>query len=1725
MPSFQRRLSFVLLLALLLAALPALRPAFAQGLVVNSADDTDDGAGCGPGNCTLRKAIRIANGNGIPDTITFAPGITTIQPANDPLPALTEDGTTIDGGSNRVVISGVVLAANNRVGHGLTIRSNNNTIRSLVIVGFPLGGVAAASGAGIYIDGSTGGGDNNQVFNCLIGIEADGVTARGNGRYGVLLANGAANNSIGGTGANERNVIAGNGVANVAVANAGEVALNENNRIVGNYVGTNAAGTAPPTNVNTNQTEAGISVATGARGTLISDNLVGGHTSSVVSNPIIAGITVSSFETTFNNSLAPRDTTIVRNLIGVNSAGTTIPNRVGILLGAIPNPNYGPYDTQIGDPLDPAGGRNVIAGNISRGIEITESTQKFGNVTIAGNYIGLAASGAPQPNGAEGVYVGLYNTAASGDNPVVSIGPANVIAGNNLFGIRFRSGGHQVRGNLFGTNLDGSASQLTAPRTANGAASIWIENGNGITIGGASAAERNIIAWSGSTAGGVGAGVLIDPDASGATNNCGGPCATGGHTVENNYIGVNRAGDAALNPSTDRFGREGIRVRRSANNVIRGNLIAGGGIGISLGDTIAVRAANDNLIVANRIGTRASGSLSFGTGIGNARDGIFLVAGTGNTIEANLVAFNATESVGGDPYHGIRVGTAGTSAANNQILGNQLAFNGNAGVGDGVNVNTADRIRISRTTTTQSRGDGIGLLNNGNGNQAPPTLTLVSGSPPVLSGSSSCADCTIEVFTSATAENREGPLFLTSGTVSGGSFSIPIPGCLRYLTATAIAPNGNTSPFTNAFDTGAAGPCTAPPSFNLSAASPSSRNVNIGSSTTFLHTLTHNAPVERTYTIQIVSTLGWASGPTTVTVPAAPAGGSSSVEFGVVVGVPQGTAPNTTHSVSVRAVFGTATSNEVTDTVTAVQPTLTPATPAVSPGQTLPLSGASVTFTHTVTNIGDLAGAFEVVGLAFVGTPPAGWSIATPTLSPSTIPAGGTATLTIVVNTPGAIPPPGEVRLRFQVGVVSTERRTDPVDDVISIPVLRSFTFLPDDDPLIRTVPAGADAIFEYSLTNTGNAPDSFTVTPTLPAGSPLLVQGVSATPALTNLAAGTTSTVRVTIRVPSGTTQGAYDLTVTAAALGGASPPPAVTRNARVVVTGGGAVRIDPGVGTPDPVDVSAAPGTVTFVNQVTNTGNAAVPINVPASFSAPAGWTASTTANTCDDTSTIAPNATCSFTVVVTVPQGADGGASPITVTATADNSGVTPVVPDVTAEAINLVNVLRVRGVVLEPDRDAEDAPGALLSFTHTLTNTGNAADSYDLSASSSEPGWTVIVSPVEALDVPRNGARTITVQVAIPAGLGAGASSTITVTATGRDGGPSDSVTDLVRVASITAADLSPGQRGNLNPGESLTYSHTVTNTGTTTTAFVVESSDSAAGWSSTVSGSPTPTLAPGERATVTVQVTAPANAAPGDRNTTLLQVRAVGAETPVLDQEEDITSIGPARGVIIEPNRSGDGVPNGTIVFTHTVRNIGTEQGLFRITVAEANGWPATVTPDLVNLGAGREVTVTVRVFIPDGTRAGDPGFARVRVELVGDPEIADDAEDQITVQRIARVELAASQVRAIAAGGGPQNLSGLAVVNRGSAADTFDLTAVDLPAGWTLALIPSTVTVDRNGTFRVAMRVTVPASVAPGSVTTFFVEARSRFDPAVRDRVQVTLVVPGVAPPPTRLYLPLLRRS
>ena len=69
-------------------------------------------------------------------------------------------------------------------------------------------------GDGIEITGS--GASNNAVLGNFIGTNAAGTAALGNGT-GVVIDNGASNNTIGGTGAGAGNVISGNSVDGIDI--------------------------------------------------------------------------------------------------------------------------------------------------------------------------------------------------------------------------------------------------------------------------------------------------------------------------------------------------------------------------------------------------------------------------------------------------------------------------------------------------------------------------------------------------------------------------------------------------------------------------------------------------------------------------------------------------------------------------------------------------------------------------------------------------------------------------------------------------------------------------------------------------------------------------------------------------------------------------------------------------------------------------------------------------------------------------------------------------------------------------------------------------------------------------------------------------------------------------------------------------------------------------------------------------------------------------------------------------------------------------------------------------------------------------------------------------------------------------------------------------------------------------------------------------------------------
>ncbi len=247
--------------------------------------------------------------------------------------------------------------------------------------------------------------------------------------------------------------------------------------------------------------------------------------------------------------------------------------------------------------------------------------------TIEGCLIGTDPTGI----GASPNYYGVDVEASSG----VQIGgplPAqrNVISGNSgvqlAFGCYSAGGtGHVIQGNFIGPNATGAAVPLpAAPGTNSGI--ILCYNVTNVTIGGATAAERNII--SGNTF----LGIRISSSYCGA-------CVTD-VTVQGNYIGTDVTGTLALGN-----GVQAVNINTVGNdvldNVISGNL----GEGVVVGSGSPTDGAR---VQGNRIGTDASGLLP----VPNLGWGVHVLAGSvqvGGTApgEANTIAYNGTANTGG----------------------------------------------------------------------------------------------------------------------------------------------------------------------------------------------------------------------------------------------------------------------------------------------------------------------------------------------------------------------------------------------------------------------------------------------------------------------------------------------------------------------------------------------------------------------------------------------------------------------------------------------------------------------------------------------------------------------------------------------------------------------------------------------------------------------------------------------------------------------------------------------------------------------------------------------------------------------------------------------------------------------------------------------------------------------------------------------------------------------
>ena len=542
-------------------------------------------------------------------------------------------------------------------------------------------------------------------------IQLSGNNTVGNG---LILAAGSGGSTVRGL------IINGFTTAGISVESNG-------NTVSGNYIGLDATGTLPrPNGV------FGLVIQSGATG-----NIIGGL------NP--GDRNVISGNTTFGVIIAGGSNSVLGNFIGTNAAGTAAVANIGagVVIQEAANNIVGGST---------AAARNIISGN---GTGTVISGTAAINNQLLGNYIGTDVSG----NNAVANSVGVAVQGSANNNTIggSATGAGNVISGNANSGISIvdNSSSNAVQANFIGLNAAGT--------TLSNGAGVVIDNGINNTIGGNTAAVRNIIS------GNVGSGISIS--GVGAT----------GNSVRGNFIGTNTAGTAAI-----ANGGFGVAITANAtNNTIGGdstaserNVISGN----SSSGVIINAGATGNFVRGNFIGVGTDGT----TAVANSAPGVLVdssnnaiggtAPGLGNTIANNAIA-----------------GVTVNSGTGNSIQNNSIFANAGLGIDLGNNGITANDAGDADTgannlqntpvlTTATATGGSVTVA--GTYNSTPNTnftLQFFANTPPGTQGQTFIA--TVPITTDATgnaAFNQTFPAAVTAG---------------QLITATATDAAGNTSEF------------------------------------------------------------------------------------------------------------------------------------------------------------------------------------------------------------------------------------------------------------------------------------------------------------------------------------------------------------------------------------------------------------------------------------------------------------------------------------------------------------------------------------------------------------------------------------------------------------------------------------------------------------------------------------------------------------------------------------------------------------------------------------------------------------------------------------------------------------------------------------------------------------------------------------------------------------------
>jgi uncharacterized repeat protein (TIGR01451 family) len=536
--------------------------------------------------------------------------------------------------------------------------------------------------------------------------------------------------------------------------------------------------------------------------------------------------------------------------------------------------------------------------------------------------------------------------------------------------------------------------------------------------------------------------------------------------------------------------------------------------------------------------------------------------------------------------------------------------------------------------------------------------------------------------------------------------------------------------------------------------------------------------------------------------------------------------------------------------------------------------------------------------------------------------------------------------------------------------------------------PAGGTVLYLPTGSSTAGSPETWAWS-TTPAAGDIAVAYI------TNggIVAGQAYSFQYQVTVPVGMTPGVLNNTAALAYVdnNGVTPDPTIVTSNNAPVTVGTLATVligpagNPGAGTPPNFDddsqvvaTAYANTSVNFVNTIRNDGNTNDAVNVllDGSSNIPGTWSVllyhsdgvtpltDTDLDGSVDVGPLAPGATVDIVVRLVIPgsQGAGGPFNAVILARSANDpladNLTTDTITQVLPASVDIGNYDGVNGTTNNTGVNQNANPGTSVNFALDVINNGGSNDNFALS-SLLPGGWTVTyhidangngildageLTPVASTGVVAAGAEVhLIAQVNVPAGAAPGVSNVSFTATSSVNGTQSDTITNTVTVTALASVLFDPDNAGNATAGGTITYAHTVTNTGNVGDTFDL-TYVSSQGWGYVfLDATSTPItsilLAPGASANIGVRLTVPAGATVGTVEVGVLT--ATGQVTLAFDNATDVTTIAA-----------------GNLNLTKSVSPAGNQ----------APGTDLTYTVDYQNLGSAALTTIVIYDAVPTWTQ-------------------------------------------------------------------------------------------------------------------------------------------------------------